>query len=328
MSSGSQSTVFSDSRLPTPESRPAEGSSGPAASTPASARAARLISTHAETPSSRTCPRSARRRSNSIIPSCPEVGSGTVIPVTRSRNAKSAWCVRRATPSQFATASWPAASSRPQVRAAANRQSFATACRRQLLERFGLGLQREVVARAFGSPLPATELSSPSSVESCTSSLVGRVVLEPSSPSSSFGLPMSSHPDGSSHASFAFASSSSKNRRTSAARAAAGTTSADATERTHRSQSASNDADGSSSGTSSPSESHVMSSAIAARYSCRAINGSMTWANAAGLVKPSRWSRQNATSFDAGGRFAQAVRAEATCAPRRPARSRRRAACR
>ena len=74
----------------------------------------------------------------------------------------------------------------------------------------------------------------------------------------------------------------------------------------------------SSSGTVAVSLSQAMSRAIDARQSCWTSRASITWANAAGEVNPSRRSRQKAMSSFAPPsavrtRLFQSARARATC---------------
>ena len=136
-------------------------------------RAARPISTHADTPSSRRWPFSARRRSNSIIPSCPPVGSGTAIAVTRSRKPTSASCVRRAVaePAGDGVLSGGVVA-RPQVRPRREPPELRDRVQepQPFLERVGLGFEREIgrppSARRCRRPnLPRRRRPSP-----CTSS--------------------------------------------------------------------------------------------------------------------------------------------------------------
>ena len=107
--------------------RPPLANSGPGVRTAASAIAALRTPTHVATPRSSRCPLIARRRSYSIIPSCPADGSGTSTPVSRSRKVPSESLARRAAVSHAASAASVAGSpcAHTSGRAGRTRHNFA-----------------------------------------------------------------------------------------------------------------------------------------------------------------------------------------------------------
>ena len=277
MSSGSQRgvAVLPTSGSASPRSLRADfpsGSSGPGMSTAASVRAARPISTHADTPSSRICP---LQRPAAVELDHPLVPGGRIGNLDGRHAIEEAdeRLVRPPGTGEPSPRPLPARPvlARPELRSGREAPEFGHCVEelKPLLERIGLDFEREIVPRASGLAAAGDRafLSVVGRVL-VRHPLVGRLVLA--------AVLAIAAPRADTRAANRRESATPRWRSLPATRRIGGrarpaperaTTSAVATPRTQRSHSASNEADGSSSGIVSPSESHVIRSAIAARYS-------------------------------------------------------------